>query len=436
MSTALAIAGVTAVLRDRLNDGLVNHNVAGLLGSTVTVSVLAPDRVVPVDGTESSQLNLFLYQVMPNASWRNEGLPAHDSSGRQRLSNPPLALDLFYLISAYSGGDLHAEILLGYAMQLMHEFPILTRDMVRTALTPSPDVGVVLPPALRALADCGLADQLELLRITPQTLGTEESSKLWSATQSSFRPTAAYQVSLVLIEATQPTRSPLPVLSRGEVNPISGRERGVAVGPSLIPALPGIDAILPSGAQPVARLGETIVLRGHHLNGGSRQVLLNSDRFDIDEALAASGPDSGERMELVIPLARSADFPVGVYEAAASLVMPDETLSRSSNRLGFTLAPNISNLPQNVARNGDGDALVSIDFTPELRAGQRASLLVGQQEVLPQSFSAPASTLDFLIVDAEPGEYLIRLRIDGIDSPIVDYASTPPSFFNQRLTIT
>ena len=113
MSSALAIAGVTAVLRDRLNDGLVNHNVAGTLGTTVTVSVLPPDRVVPADGTEASQLNLFLYQVTPNAAWRNQGLPGHSADGSQRLSNPPLALDLHYLLSAYSGGDLHGEILLG-----------------------------------------------------------------------------------------------------------------------------------------------------------------------------------------------------------------------------------------------------------------------------------------------------------------------------------
>ena len=53
MSSALAIAGVTAVLRDLLNDGLINHNVSGVLGSTVTVSVLPPDRVVAAGGTES-----------------------------------------------------------------------------------------------------------------------------------------------------------------------------------------------------------------------------------------------------------------------------------------------------------------------------------------------------------------------------------------------
>ena len=71
MSSALAIAGVTAVLRDLLNDGLINHNVSGLLGSTVTVSAVPPDRVVPANGAESTQLNLFLHQVTFNTGWRN-----------------------------------------------------------------------------------------------------------------------------------------------------------------------------------------------------------------------------------------------------------------------------------------------------------------------------------------------------------------------------
>ena len=109
-----------------------------MLGSSVTVSVLAPDRVVPPSASEASQINLFLYLVTPNPGWRNEQLPSRDASGRQRLTNPPLALDLHYLLSVYSGGDLHAEILLGYAMQLLHEMPVLTRDAIRTALNPSP----------------------------------------------------------------------------------------------------------------------------------------------------------------------------------------------------------------------------------------------------------------------------------------------------------
>lgn len=436
MSNALAIAGVTAVLRDRLNDGLVNHNVSGVLGSTVTVSVLPPDRVVPTDGSEASQLNLFLYQVTPNSGWRNEALPAHTPDGRNRLSNPPLALDLHYLISAYSGGDLHAEILLGYAMQLMHEFPVLTREMIRTALNPSPDVGLDLPLALRALAECGLADQVESLRITPQFLNTEETSKLWTATQSNFRPTAAYHVSVVLIEATRPTRPTLPVLTRGSRDPATGRERGVVVTPDLTPPLPTLEAVLPAGNQPVARMDETITLEGHHLDGTAREVRLRNERFRVEETLAASGTSDAARIEFTLPAARAADFPVGVYEVSAQLMRPGESDLRETNRLAVILAPNITNLPQAVVRDGAGDAAITIDFTPELRPGQTVSLLLGREEIAPEGFVAPTATLDFIARNAEAGAPLARLRIDGIDSPVADRSITPPTFFDHRVTIS
>lgn len=436
MSTALAIAGVTAVLRDRLNDGLVNHNVTGVLGSTVSVSVLPPDRVVAEGGTESSQLNLFLYQVTPNTGWRNERLPSRDDTGTQRLSNPPLALDLHYLISAYSGGDLHAEILLGYAMQLLHEFPALTREMIRTALNPSPDVGLDLPPALRALAACGLADQLESLRITPQYLNTEELSKLWTATLSNFRPTMAYQVSVVLIEASRPTRANLPVLSRGEVDPVTGRDRGVVVTPSLVPPLPTIEAVLPQDDQPVLRLGENVVLEGHHLDGSNRSIRLHNERFGVDETLNASGPDTADRMLLIVPVARSGDFPVGVYDITANVVRPGETQTRTTNRLACIIAPNITNLPQNLVRDGNGDVQITVDFTPQLRPGQTVALLLGQDEILPEGFVAPVGSLNFIARDVPAGAPLARLRIDGIESPVANRSATPPTFYNHRITIT
>jgi hypothetical protein len=425
VSNALAIAGVTAVLRDRLNDGLVNHNAAGVIGSTITVSVLPPDRVVPTEGTESSQLNLFLYNVTPNQGWRNEGLPSHDASGQSRLSNPPLALDLHYLISAYSGGDLHAEILLGYAAQLMHEYPVLTRAMIRTALNPSPDVGDNLPPALQALADCGLADQVESLRISPQHLNTEELSKLWTATQASYRPTAAYQVSVVLIEATETTRPSLPVLARG-----------VSVTPDLVPPLPTLEAVIPAGKQQVVRLGETTTLSGHHLEGTDRQIHLRNDRFHIDEQVAASGENADDQMEFLIPTTSTADFPVGIYDVSARLTLLGEPAPRETNRLACVIAPDITNLPQTVARDGSGDAHITITFTPELRAGQTVSLLLGQAEIAPETFTAPTGTLNFIARQAEAGAPLARLRIDGVDGPIVDRSVEPPVFLDQRVTIT
>jgi hypothetical protein len=442
MSTALAIAGVTAVLRDLLNDGLINHNVSGTLGSSVTVSVLAPDRVVPASGNETSQINLFLYLVTPNVGWRNERLPSRDASGRLRLANAPLALDLHYLLSVYSNGDLHAEILLGYAMQLLHEMPVLTRDAIRMALNPSPGVGTALPPALRALVDSGLEDQVELIKLTPQYLNTEEMSKLWTAMQSHFRPTAAYAASVVLIQSRKPARASLPVLTRGPVDPVTHRDAGVAVTPGLVPPVPMLTAIVPPLHQPVARIGDTIDLRGHHLDGTNREVRLVNDRFDIDTvipALAAPAEGAGALVQFALGAPLAATLPVGVYGLTVRVVRPGETAARESNRLSMVLAPQMTNLPLAVTRDGAGAANFSIDFVPALRDGQTAVLALGQNEYLPQTAGSPSVSLVFAIPNAPVASLLARLRIDAIESPIIDLSKDPPAtptFLNQRVVIS
>jgi hypothetical protein len=424
VSTALAIAGVTAVLRDLLNDGMVNHNVSGIIGSSVLVTTLPPDKVVKDNGNEATQLNLFMRHVMPNQGWRNEGLPSRDAAGRNRLSNPPLALDLHYLVSAYGASDLHAEILLGYAMQLLHERPVLARDAIRTALVPSPDVGTTLPPALRALADSGLQDQVEQLCITPEFLSTEEMSKFWTATLAHYRPSAAYQVSVVLIQREDPAPLPLPVLTRG-----------IVVQPNLLPALPNITAVTPAGNQPVAQLEKTVTLHGSHLAGTAPEVLLVNDRFQIEEAFAPNAGGSATKMPFTIPAARAADFPAGIYRVGARLTLAGESDPRETNRLALTLAPNIAGLPLTVTRDGSGTATFSLTFTPAVRIGQTVRVVLGQHEFAPEPFTTLTTTLTFVIPDAPVGNHLARLRIDGIDSPIIDPAAKPPVFLNQRITI-
>jgi hypothetical protein len=37
---------------------------------------------------------------------------------------------------------------------------------------------------------------------------------------------------------------------------------------------------------------------------------------------------------------------------------------------------------------------------------------------------------------AAAGEFLLRVRVDGIDSPIIDRSAVPPAFYNYRVTIT
>ena len=103
MSSALAIAAVTAVLKDLLQNGIIDRKLTVTVGTDVKVSALPPNRI-PSDTNEVSQLNLFMYHATFNQGWRNVGLPSRDSNG-DRLSNPPLALDLHYLLTAYGAED-------------------------------------------------------------------------------------------------------------------------------------------------------------------------------------------------------------------------------------------------------------------------------------------------------------------------------------------
>jgi len=449
MSSALAIAGVTEVLRNLLDNGLIDRGATGTLGVRIAVSVGPPDRVMTTNGnTEPTQLNLFMYQVTPNAGWRNEGLPSRDGSGRQRLSNPPLALNLHYLISAHASEALHGDILLGYAMQFLHETPVLTRGAIQRALIPSPPIGggMELTSTMRALADSGLENQIEQIKITPEYLNTEELSKLWTATQSHLRPTAAYMASVVLIQAEEPVRAPLPVLSRGLVDADTHRERGIAVELGLIPPVPVLETLIPVAKQPVAQIGAEVELQGYHLNAdvaANRTVLLSNDRFSVHAEILVPN-DSATSVRFSIPADRADEFPVGVYSVSVRLRSPGEAHERETNRLAMTLAPRITRLSPEVTRGSSGTASFTLNFLPALHEGQKAVLILGQQEFQPEPHTftplSPATTsLDFVINDAPvtpaPG-LLARLRIDGIESPIIDRAAVPPVFFNQRVIIT
>ena len=108
----------------------------------VAIPADAPDEI-ELGADKQPRLNLYLYQVTPNAAWRNMCFPALDASGRQ-IANPPLALDLHYMLTAYGALDLQAEVLLGYAMLLLHETPVLARAAIRKSLDPPPSPGVAI----------------------------------------------------------------------------------------------------------------------------------------------------------------------------------------------------------------------------------------------------------------------------------------------------
>jgi hypothetical protein len=69
-------------------------------------------------------------------------------------------------------------------------------------------------------------------------------------------------------------------------------------------------------------------------------------------------------------------------------------------------------------------------------------LLFGDREVPATNITTPPdptaeTTLTFDVTDAEAGEYVLRLRVDGVDSIPVDFSTAPPQFDpSQIVTIT
>jgi len=427
MSSALAIAAVTATLKDLLNEGLLNHDLSAIGSFSVTAQ--PPDRIT-TGNTEANQLNVFLYRVSPNLGWRNASLPSRDGRG-QRISNPPLALDLHYLVSAYGSADFNAEVLLGYAMQLLHETPGFTREQLRTVLgIPSPVDGNFVPGRFGTMSAADLADQVELIKIAPVYLSADELSRLWTSMQARYRPSMAYLVSVVLIQAEGATRSAPPVLQQG------AGDRGPQAQAGTPPVLHAVRN--PSDMRlPALRLGDPLGFIGTGLaRSGTLTALFTNEPLDIAIELPLSpGPSPselrGQLPEATAPGAATA-WATGVYGVAIRVSDTDRP-TWTTNRVPVAIAPRITAAPL-AAAAGAGFTL-TLTCTPRLRARQEPGvrLIFGATELPAAQVDTPAdpdapSTIAFAVPAHEAGAYPVRLRVDGIDSLPITSAGSPPVF--------
>lgn len=399
MSTALGISAITAVLENLLN-GIYNHPATGL--GTVTVSAVAPDIIQTTVGagvTGKLQVNLFLHQVTHNAAWRNMDLPALGADGKTRLKNQPLALDLHYLLTVYASSDCESEALLGYAVQFMHEHPVLARADIQNILQ-SPVLVLPSNPTLSGLLGAsGLADQIEMIKITPSILGKEEMAWLWTAVKADYRLTFPFQVSVMLIQAKNQAVAPLPVASRN-----------ITAQAGLLSVISSIT--LPDG-QAVASQGDPITINGDGLSGAVTATLVNT-QLGIQYPITITNPGVNS-VKLTVPTDASG-LPAGVYLLSLQVAIAGMPKPISTNSLPLAVAPKISpGLPANIA--GPGFTL-SPTFTPNVLSKQDVSLLLGSTEVPASAFTGSVKTLSFAFTGVVAGNYAVRLRVAGVDSPV------------------
>lgn len=413
MSNSLAIAAVTKTLRNLIAKGIADE-----LGSG-SVTARPPDKARD-NGDSGNQINIFLYQILPNAAWRNQDLTNRVKPGE--TGQAPLALNLYYLITAYGqdNDDILSHRLLGAAMRVLHDRCILHPIEIKDAL-----------------AESDLQNQIERVRINPVTLSLEELSKLWSCFQTQYRISAAYEVSVILIESDRPVKAPLPVLS------YSFGEKGAIADSNLIPPFPTLNLLQLPNPELSVRLGELFTIQGHHLDGSSVRVLLQHLRWKNSIELPPELILNKTATEIKVQLPKDTNslagnvnnnWLAGLY--TVKVVVTQNARVRTSNELVFALAPEINN-PSILQDISKGMKTLNLECHPHVVPEQKVSLLLGDRELIPQPVLEKTDTLVFDITAIVNDQYFIRLRVDGVDSLLlVDRAGKTPVFDqNQKINI-
>ncbi len=418
MSNQFSIAAVTLTLHSLLDKIENIDQTAGFAQLPVS---LRPQHGVEVTSLplekaceykkDTNQVNLFLYHVEHSAAWRNMDIPGSVKQGE--TGSTPLALNLYYILTAYGegGSELIGHLLMGEAMSIMHDHTLLGREELKAVCEIS-----------------GLHKQVERLRIRPQPISLDEVAKLWTGFQTQYRLAAAYEVAVLLIESNRPARTPLPVLTRGGKDAL-GNEKGIIVQANLIPPYPTLETITFPDTQTGALLADPLTVTGHHLDGAGVTVCFGHGHLeDALEVTLSAGDWTDKQLSVGIP-DQPALWPAGFYTMTARLTDAGGN-ERTSNGLSFMIMPTIT-APISIAPESSPVGFrATVTCSPQVLPEQRASLLLGDREIMADDHSTGKNdTLTFLLTDVAPGDiFYVRLRIDGVDSPIIDRDKEPPEF--------
>ncbi|CAL9325454.1 DUF4255 domain-containing protein [Streptomyces sp. SudanB52_2052] len=236
MSNALALAHVTQALVLLIEDNLPPD---------IDIAVKVEPRKPPADPPAEPTITVFLYQVTPNTSQRNNDLPTRAPDGTL-VRRPAAALDLHYLISAYGEeAELVGQRLIGSVVRTLHEIPVLPRDIIELA------------GQRPHLSGSDLAEAVQRVRFTPTVMDVDETSKLWGMLhQTPYTLSVVYQAVLVLIDG-RGTPVPAKPVERPEVRVLPfGAPGAPSPGPvGEEPVVPSREPAEPAGTPAKAAAG-------------------------------------------------------------------------------------------------------------------------------------------------------------------------------------
>jgi hypothetical protein len=143
----------------------------GIVGSAAAIVLSNP---TDVQRDPANRLSLWLYQITENEYVKNQ-LPTR-STADNRMQMPPLALNLFYLVTPFAGPAEADQLLLGKIMQVLYDNAIVT---------------------VRNVPD----NDFEELRIVLCRLTLEELTRIWEALREPYRLSVCYQIRVTHVDS-------------------------------------------------------------------------------------------------------------------------------------------------------------------------------------------------------------------------------------------
>lgn len=173
MGNYAVIADVGTILVDILRHGLVPELISDQHGI---------DLASPADKGDLS-LGIWLYDIRESDEIRVSGMIG---GGLTRQKFPPLYLNLYVMLTAYSGSDLkfravQEQRILGRVMQVLHDNPVI--------------------PAHTAGGSSGID-----LRIDQMNLDIHDQREIWNVTDMPYKTSLFYRISPVELESEKTKR--------------------------------------------------------------------------------------------------------------------------------------------------------------------------------------------------------------------------------------
>ena len=176
----------------------VSQSLVGVLQgelASLNATVETHDLQSPIQNT--LRLTVFLFEAGEDPSARNRPRVRELNAPDIRLSKPPMALLLRYLLTPWGGTESARHVIIGRAMQVLYDRPILSGAQL---------VG-------------SLAAEDQALKVTLAPLSLEERTRVWYAVQKPYRLSVSYEVRVVNLDTEVSDR----------VRPVRQRTLDVAV---------------------------------------------------------------------------------------------------------------------------------------------------------------------------------------------------------------